>query len=109
MKKKILAILLALVTVLILASCEQKNSLVGVWDVVDSTSSTYDDWELELYEDGTAIYEYGTGRYVSTDNTLTLLNMGVMGTKDEFSYELKGDYLTLIDEDGDFIKLERVE
>ena len=106
MKKKILAMILAIATISALTSCGGKDSIVGVWENVGGD----DGFEsIELYEDGTAITSRGDGKYETTEKTISFINIPLAGSVVKLDYELNGDSLTLTWDDGDVMEFTRVD
>lgn len=105
MKKNFLIVIFVITTVLLMASCGQKDTIVGVWERVDDDNKEY---VIELYEDGTAITPSGNGKYETTESSITLINIPLLGSVQKFDYELDGDTLSLT-QDDDTTYFERVK
>ena len=109
MKKKILAMMIVMATVFVMTSCGGKNSLVGVWK--NNKGSYFNSYKtIEFYDDGTIVSGGDSGRYETTEDFITVLDLGIMGTNFKWQYELDGDSLTLTwEDDGDVMEFTRVD
>ena len=108
MKKNFLIVIFVITTVLLMASCGQKDTIVGVWENSDgSYENSYE--TIEFYDDGTIVTDGDSGRYEVTEKTITILDLGLMGTMFKWQYELDGDSLSLTWNDGDVMEFERVK
>ena len=101
--KKIMAFVLTMVILAgILAGCGGGNKLVGKWVYTYEEGSNYSDFVLELFKDGTFIWEgaHGTytGTYTSPEGRIILTDS--MGGSDVFPYELSKSTLTLVPPGG---------
>ncbi len=103
--KKIIYVMLSVVILTMLISCgKSTHPIVGRWEREGTGIFS----ELEFFSDGTyaSSVDYASGTYSVTDNRLRLSTQ--YSSDWTYSFEIKNNTLTLIDED-ETMKLKRVK
>lgn len=92
------------------AVSDEKN-IVGEWRTVESSSGDLSGETIEFYEDGTFLVSLIHGTYQMEDHKLTLKWEGLLTSYEKtFGYEMDGDRITLMNEDGELEEVwEKIE
>lgn len=91
--KKILAMLLAIAMMVMLCACGGGGSIIGKWAFGVNTFEFNEDNTVSISVNGALNYD---GTYEVAEDKITVTVTGLTGEQtEEFTYELKGDTLTL--------------